>query len=114
MSADNNSTGVTLPYEKQAMRGDPMPDGLNYPDQLLYQALALLYARYRLGAVTKDQAVLEKKSLLDNYRVYQFQWDMGDRWVEVIKKTDLARCEYRKNRTLENADALVKCIDGII
>lgn len=114
MSADNNSTGVTLPYEKQAMRGDPMPDSLNYPDQLLYQALALLYARYRMGVVTREQAATEKKSLLDNYRVYQYQWDMGDRWVEVIKKTDLAQCEYRKNRTLENADALVKCIDGII
>lgn len=48
MSEDNNSTGVTLPYEKQAMRGDPMPNGLNYPNQLLYQALALLYARYRM------------------------------------------------------------------
>lgn len=114
MSEDNNSTGVTLPYEKQAMRGDPMPNGLNYPNQLLYQALALLYARYRMGTVTREQAATEKKSLLDNYRVYQFQWDMGDRWVEVIKKTELARSEYRKNRTLENADALVKCIDGII
>lgn len=113
MSADN-STGITLPYEKQAQRGDEMPTGLNYPDQLMYQALALLYARYRLKAITREQATIEKKLLLDNYRVYKFQWDMGDKWVEVIKSTDLARCEYRKNPTLENADKLVKCIDGII
>lgn len=113
MSADN-STGITLPYEKQAQRGDEMPSELNYPDQLMYQALALLYARYRMGAITREQATVEKKKLLDNYRCYQYQWEMGDQWVKVIKATDLARCEYRKNRTLENADALVKCIDGII
>lgn len=91
-----------------------MPTGLNYPDQLMYQALALLYARYRLKTITREQATIEKKELLENYRVYQFQWDMGDKWVEVIKATDLARCEYCKDRTLENADKLVKCIDGII
>lgn len=113
MSTDN-STGIALPYEKQAQRGDEMPKGLNYPDQLMYQALALLYARYRLNLITREQATIEKKELLDNYRIYQFQWDMGDKWVDVIKATDLARCAYRKNRTLENADNLVKCIDGII
>lgn len=113
MSADN-STGVTLPYEKQAMRGDPMPDGLDSPDQLLYQALVILYARYRMNIILRDQAISEKKSLLDKHRVFRFRWEMGDRWVEVIKKTELARAEYRKNRTLENADALVKCIDGVI
>lgn len=112
MSADNNSTGVTLPYEKQAMRGDPMPDGLTFPDQCMFQALAALYVRYRMGTVTREQAATEKKSLLDNYRVYQFNWEMGERLVEVIKKTETARSLYRKDRTLNNADNLLASIDG--
>lgn len=114
MSTENNSTGIVLPYEAQAQRGEEMPSGLNYPDQLMYQALALLYARYRLKLITREQAQIEKKKLLENYRIYQYQWEMGDHWAEIIKATDLARCEYRKNRTLENADKLVKCIDGVI
>lgn len=112
MPPEQNSTGVALPYEKQAMRGDPMPDGLNYPDQLLYQALALLYARYRMGTVTREQATHEKKQLLEKHRVHQFNWEMGEHYVSVIKKTEHARSEYRKRRTLENADNLLASIDG--
>lgn len=103
---------IVLPYEKQAQRGDEMPSGLNYPDQLMYQALALLYARYRINSITRDQAAAEKKKLLENYRIYKLQWDMGDEWTRIIKATELARAEYRKNRTLENADILLRSIEG--
>ena len=60
MSEDKSSTGIVLDWEKQAQRGDPMPDGLEYPDQVLYQALSLLYARYRIKAITREQAQIEK------------------------------------------------------
>ena len=30
--------------EKLAMRGEPMPEGLNLTDQRFYQSLSLLYA----------------------------------------------------------------------
>lgn len=113
MPPEQNSTGVTLPYEKQAMRGDVMPSGLSCPDQFMFQALAFLYARYRIGAVTRERATSEKKELLEQYRVYKFQWDMGDRWTNLIKRTEEARTEYRKNKTIENADQLLCCIDGV-
>jgi hypothetical protein len=32
--------------------------------------------------------------------------------AEIIKKTEIARAEYRKNRTLENADKLISAIEG--
>lgn len=112
MSADN-STGVVLPYEKQAQRGDCMPSGLSYPDQIMFQALAFLYARYRIGAVTRERATSEKKELLEHYRVCQFQWDMGARWTALIKQTEAACTEYRKNRTIENADNLLTSIEGV-
>lgn len=112
MVSESQTTGVTLPWEKKAMVGEEMPDGLSYPDQLLYQAMALLYARYRLGSISREQAVVEKKKLLEEYRVYQFQEDMGKEWVERIRLTDMARAEYRKNPTIKNADKLIAILEG--
>lgn len=107
-----NSSGVVLPWEQAAIRGGEMPNGLSYPDQILFQALAHLYARYRMKAIGKDQAVLEKKKLLDEYRVYQYREQMGDEWVQVIKNTELARAEFRKNPTVENGYKLIEAIEG--
>lgn len=39
-----------------------------------------------------------------------FQHEMGKEWVKVIKNTELARAEYMKNPTVENADKLMKAI----
>lgn len=106
------TTGVTLPYERQAMNGEEMPDGLGYPDQILFLELQTLYDQVRRGVIARETAIIEKKKLLDEYRVNQYREQMGDEWVRVIKDTDLARAEYKKNRTLENADKLVAIIEG--
>ena len=34
-----DETGIVLPWEKDAMAGLEMPDGLSYPDQILYMEL---------------------------------------------------------------------------
>lgn len=113
MSEENpNSTGIILPWEQAAIRGDEMPTGLEYPDQILYLSLRKLYAQKRMGIIDRDTAVAEKKKLLDEYRVYRAREEMGEQWVQIIKNTELARAEYRKNRTLENADNLVAIIEG--
>ena len=112
MVSEPESTGVTLPYEKIAMAGGEMPDGLEYPDQVLFLELRMLYDQFKKGIVDKAAATREKKRLLDNYRVYRFNDQMGKEWVEQIKRTELARAAYRKDRTLENADKLVALIEG--
>lgn len=112
MSEDKNSTGVVLPWEKQAQRGDEMPDGLEYPDQVLYQALAYLYARYRMKAITREQASIEKKKLLDEYELYKFRDSLEKEWVEIIRITELARAAFRKNPSVENGWDLIKIIEG--
>lgn len=38
----------------------------------------------------------------------------GKEWVEIIRKTEIARADYRKDRTLENADRLVAAIEGVL
>lgn len=111
MSSDT-STGITLAWEKQAMRGGEMPKGLEYPDQVLYQALALLYARYRMKDISREQAAKEKLKLLEEYRVYQFREQMGEEWVQIIKDTELARAQFRKDPTIENAWKLLEVIEG--
>lgn len=108
----NEETGIVLPWEKDAMAGMEMPDGLSYPDQILYLSLRMLYAQYFKKIIDRETATKEKKKLLDEYRCYQYREEMGNHWVEIIRLTDLARCDYKKNRTLENADRLVEIIEG--
>ena len=105
-------TGIVLPWEKDAMAGLEMPDGLSYPDQILYLELRMLYAQYFKKIIDRETATKEKKKLLDEHRCLQFREEMGNHWVEVSRLTDLARCDYKKNRTLENADRLVEIIEG--
>ena len=107
-----DETGIVLPWEKDAMAGLEMPDGLSYPDQILYLELRMLYHQYYQKVIDRETATKEKKKLLDEYRINQFREEMGNQCVEVIRLTDIARREKRKNRTLENADRLVEIIDG--
>ena len=104
--------GLPIELEKDAMNGKEMPDGLEYPEQILYMCLRMLYDQYRKQTITREMAAVEKKKLLDEYRCYKYQHEMGDEWVDVIKRTELARADYRKDRTLENADKLVAVIEG--
>ena len=108
----DNATGIILPWEQQAIRGEEMPDGLRYAEQILYLCLRMLYAQKKLGIIDRDTAILEKKKLLDEYQCYDFQQKMGDEWVAVIKETELARATFRKDPTIENAEALVEIIEG--
>ena len=107
-----DETGTVLPWEKDAMAGLEMPDGLSYPDKILYLELRMLYHQYYQKVIDRDIATKEKKKLLDEYRVNQFREEMGNQWVEVVRLTDIARCDYKKNRTLENADRLIEIIEG--
>lgn len=105
---------VVLDYERAAMRGDPMPSGMEFPDQVMYQALSLLYARYRIGSVSRDQASSEKRRMLAEYENFLFRWHMGSRWANILKATEVAHTNYTKERTLENADALSAVLNGFL
>ena len=107
-----DETGIVLPWEKDAMAGLEMPDGLSYPDQILYLSLRMLYRQYYQKVIDRETATKEKKKLLDEYKCYQYQDEMGKHWVEVIRLTELARAEYRKNPCHENAMKLIETIEG--
>ena len=107
-----DETGIVLPWEKDAMAGLEMPDGLSYPDQILYLELRMLYNQYYKKVIDRETATKEKKKLLDEYRIYKFQYELGNQCVETIRLTELARADYRKNPCHENAMKLIEIIEG--
>ena len=103
---------LELPYEKIAMAGGEMPKGLEYPDQILFLELRLLYDGYKRKLIDRDKATQEKAELLRTYEAHKIVDKMGKEWVDQIKRTELARAEYRKDKTIENADKLLACVEG--
>ena len=103
---------LELPYEKTAMSGGDMPNGMEYPDQILFLELCLLYDSYKRNIVTREQATREKVELLRTYEAHKIVDKMGKEWVDQIKRTELARAAYRKDKTIENADKLLACVEG--
>ena len=112
MVSKPQETGVVLPYEKVAMAGGEMPDGLEYPDQILFLELRMLYDQYNKGFLDRAGAMREKRKLLVTYHAHQLNDQMGKEWTQQIKLTEAARAAYRKDRSLENADRLLDAIEG--
>ena len=48
-----DETGIVLPWEMDAIAGLEMPDGLGYPDQILYLCLRMLYRQYYQKAIDR-------------------------------------------------------------
>ena len=103
---------LELPYEKIAMAGGEMPKGMEYPDQILFLELRLLYDSYKRKLIDRDTATQEKVELLRTYEAHKIVDRMGKEWVDQIKRTELARVAYRKDKTIENADKLLSCVEG--
>lgn len=118
MGERGKGAGMVFEFEVSAARGDPIPDGLFQPDQLLYHALAILYARYRAGFITRDRAAQDKGKLLYEWERNKKRLESADRlarWhAELRKNIEGAHEEYRKNPTAENAEKLSKTLDGIL
>ena len=103
---------LELPYEKIAMAGGEMPKGMEYPDQILFLELRLLYDSYKRKLIDRETATQEKVELLRTYEAHKIVDRMGKEWVDQIKRTELARAAYRKEKTIENADKLLACVEG--
>lgn len=107
---------MVFPFEREAANGEPMPDGLDLPDQFAFQFLANMYARIRNGSLTKDQAVKEKGSMTYKHSVakniLEMSSTMGKYWADLRRDTEAANIQYRKNPSRKTADALSAALDG--
>lgn len=106
---------INFPDEllKAAARGDGMPSGYDYPEQQFYEMFASMYERYHEGKLSRDAAIAKGRDLKDQYRVYRFNWDLLEENARMMAKTSEARSAYRKNRTLDNADAIILAMEGM-
>lgn len=101
-----------LPYEKIAMAGGEMPCGMEYHDQILFLQLRLLYNSYRRNLIDREIATREKVELLKSYESHKNANRIVKYLTNQIKRTELARAEYRKNPCHENAMKLIETIEG--
>ena len=105
---------MTFSWENHAKRCEPMPAGLKGSEQAAYQAIAYLAARYRLGGMSDEQAVKERKQIdqryvIDSANEGYIQWT-----VDLRKRIEVAQSKYRLERTIEAADLLSDVLDGFV
>lgn len=104
----------TFPWESRAASGEEMPDGLEYPDQIMYLQLRLLYAQLKQGIVTRDKAIAEKRKLFIEYQAYKIQCEIGEQWVDFMRASEVLRAEFRKAPRIETAQKLVALNEATI
>lgn len=116
MEERGTGAGVVSELERLAIRGEPMPDGLNLTDQWFFQSLSLLYARYRAGFIDRAAGSREKGQILYQRDLEGRQREMDGKLIrhhiELTRAIEGAQNAYRKERTLENADRLSAALDG--
>lgn len=61
-----------------------------------------------------EAKMLCRKEVNNIVKEYEFGIKMADHTAQLFKDTELARAAYRKDRTLENADAMLSAIDGVL
>lgn len=92
------------PFERQAMRGEPMPEGLSGADEILYQGLALLYARYQMGGISKENAHAEKLRLIRFHDSIRSDCALWEKHRTMWKELEGAHAAYRQHQTTQAAD----------
>lgn len=102
-----------LPYERIAMAGGEMPDELEWYDRQMFLMLRTLYWQYKQGIVDRETASREKVKMLRDYSLNKTQHESTADFAKTIMDTEKARREYRKSRTLENADAVIMAFEGV-
>ena len=100
-------------YERQAMAGDEIPDGLRFSGQHYYLGLRMLYNQYKHGVIDRETASREKRKLLKTYE-YDLMWEeIADGFIQQRKNSENSRANYRKKPCHENAVKIIESIEGV-
>ena len=101
------STMTEFTFEREAMQGNPLPQGLDIADSCLYVALKNLYAMYRNKLINRKDATEEKRRLVYNWTTDKAKLEFLNRDSESLKnKIAAASEEYKNNPCIETADKL--------
>ena len=94
-------------FERQAMRGEQLPQGLDIADSCLYVALKNLYAMYRNKMISRKDATEEKQRLVYNWTTDKSKIEFLNRDSEALRdKIGTASEEYKNKPCIETADRL--------
>ena len=94
-------------FERQAMQGQPLPQGLDIADSCLDVALKNLYAMYRNKLISRKDATEEKKRLIYNWTTDKSKIEFLNRESEALRdKIATASEDYKNNPCIETADRL--------
>ena len=101
------STMTEFTFEREAMQGKPLPQGLDIADSCLYVALKNLYAMYQNKLISRKDATEEKRRLIYNWTTDKAKLDFLNRDSETLReKIGAASEEYKNNPCVETADKL--------
>ena len=105
---------MELNFERQAMKGDPIPKGLDIADSCLYIALKNLYAMYRNKLISREDATEEKRRLIYNWETDKSKIEFLNRDSDILKaKIGSASEDYKNNPCVETADKLYAALYNI-
>ena len=101
------STMTEFTFEREAMQGKPLPQGLDIADSCLYVALKNLYAMYRNKLISRKDATEEKRRLIYNWTTDKAKIEFLNRESETLRdKIGDVSEEYKNNPCIETADKL--------
>ena len=101
------STMTEFTFEREAMQGNPLPQGLDIADSCLYVALKNLYAMYQNKLISRKDATEEKRRLVYNWTTDKAKLDFLNRDSETLRdKIGAASEEYKNNPCIETAEKL--------
>lgn len=108
-----------------ANRGEPLPDGLQLHDSLLYQSLRHIYQRFHAGQMDLETAQREKNHLLYQHTLWkkqqQYALDAARRYQQITIITEGVRADLRKQirdkappeQIIGTAVKLIDILDGL-
>lgn len=108
LQAEKRDRAMTeFDFEREAMQGKPLPEGLDIADSCLYVALKNLYAMYQNKLISRKDATEEKRRLVYNWTTDKSKLDFLNRDSETLRdKIGTASEDYKNNPCVETADKL--------
>lgn len=98
-------------FEREAMQGHQIPQGLDIADSCLYIALKNLYAMYHNKLISRKDATEEKRRLIYNWTTDKSKIEFLNRDSEALReKIGAASEDYKNNPCIETADKLYAAI----
>lgn len=100
-----------------AARQEMPPDGMTYVDWLLWYMLRDIYRDFKSGKLDAQKGAERKQHSLSIWEKESFKArqlnELADSAGQLWKRVEMAANDYRKNRSLKNADKVIEAIYNV-